>query len=37
MLRDLVVDVWELHQVDDIEAIANSDMLLRFTADRYHE
>jgi hypothetical protein len=34
-LRDLVVDVWELHQVDDIEAVAKSDMVLRFTADKY--
>jgi hypothetical protein len=35
-LRDLVVDVWDLHQVDDLEAIANSDMVLRFTVDKYH-
>jgi hypothetical protein len=36
-LRALVVDVWDLHQVDDLEAIANSDMVLRFTADKYVE
>lgn len=36
-LRALVVDVWDLHQVDDLEAIANSDMVLRFTADKYME
>lgn len=35
-LRNLVQDVWDLHQVDDVEAIADSDIVTRFTAERYH-
>jgi hypothetical protein len=35
-LRDLVLDVWDLHQVDDVEAIADSDIVARFTAEKYH-
>ena len=34
-LRDLIVDVWDLHQVNDHQAIANSDMVLKFTANKY--
>jgi hypothetical protein len=35
-LKELVDDVWDLHQVDDVEAIADSDIVARFAADKYN-
>lgn len=35
-LRELVADVWDLHQVDDVEAIADSDIVARFAGDKYN-
>lgn len=35
-LNKLVNDVWDLHQVDDCEAIADSDIVTRFTTEKYH-
>jgi len=35
-LRELVDDVWDLHQVDDVEAISDSDIVARFAADKYN-
>lgn len=34
-LRDLVFDVWDMHQVDDLDALANSEMVLQFTSEKY--
>lgn len=35
-LKDLVDDVWDLHQVEDVEAIADSDIVASFAADKYN-
>lgn len=35
-LRDLVDDVWDLHQVDEVDMIADSDIVARFAADKYN-
>lgn len=35
-LNSLVGDVWDLHQVDDVEALADSDIVARFTTEKYH-
>lgn len=35
-LKNLVDDVWDLHQVDDVEAIADSDIVASFTLEKYH-